>query len=95
MALAMVSAGVSRGDIEGDAEFSFPDSVIDFFKGGLGQPPGGFPAELQAKVLKGDAPMTDRPGKGSAAGRPWRLFAPMCRKSLRASMSMTKTFVAI
>ena len=63
MALAMVSAGVSRGDIEGDAEFSFPDSVIDFFKGGLGQPPGAFPAELQAKVLKGDAPMTDRPGK--------------------------------
>jgi pyruvate carboxylase len=41
---------------------SFPDSVVDFFKGGLGRPPGGFPAALQAKVLKGEPPFEGRPG---------------------------------
>jgi pyruvate carboxylase len=30
--------------------------------GELGQPPGGFPPELQKKVLKGKAPLTRRPG---------------------------------
>ena len=30
--------------------------------GDLGQPPGGFPAELQKKVLKGKSPLTQRPG---------------------------------
>ena len=63
MALAMVSAGVDRAGVEGDADFAFPDSVIDFFKGGLGQPPGGFPAAFQAKVLKGATAMTKRPGE--------------------------------
>lgn len=67
MALAMVSAGHSRADIEGDAEIAFPDSVVDFFKGGLGQPPGGFPKALQAKVLKGEQPLTKRPGEGLPA----------------------------
>ncbi|MEM8752897.1 MAG: biotin/lipoyl-containing protein, partial [Pseudomonadota bacterium] len=63
MALAMVSAGLDRADVEGSAEIAFPDSVVDFFHGGLGQPPGGFPEALQKKVLKGEAPLTERPGK--------------------------------
>lgn len=63
MTLAMVSAGLSRSDVENpDKEISFPDSVIGFFKGDLGQPPGGFPKSLQAKVLKGEKPLTVRPG---------------------------------
>ena len=64
MALAMVSAGQTRADVEGPGEVAFPDSVVDFFKGGLGQPPGGFPEALQKKVLKGEAPLTKRPGEG-------------------------------
>ena len=64
MALAMVSAGQKRADVEGPAEVSFPDSVVDFFRGGLGQPPGGFPPALQKKVLKGETPLTGRPGEG-------------------------------
>ncbi|MFN3259320.1 MAG: pyruvate carboxylase [Pikeienuella sp.] len=64
MALAMVSAGQTRADVAGPAEVSFPDSVVDFFRGGLGQPPGGFPAALQKKVLKGEVPLTGRPGEG-------------------------------
>ncbi|MBK8084057.1 MAG: pyruvate carboxylase [Devosia sp.] len=63
MALAMVSAGLSRADVEDPArDVAFPDSVVGFFMGDLGQPPGGFPPALQKKVLKGKAPLTRRPG---------------------------------
>ena len=44
-------------------ELTFPDSVIDYFSGMMGQPEGGFPKELQAKVLKGREPITVRPGQ--------------------------------
>ena len=68
MALSMVSAGLSRADVENpEREISFPDSVVDFFKGGLGMPPGGFPEALQKKILKGAAPLSERPGKSMAA----------------------------
>ncbi|MEO8685929.1 MAG: pyruvate carboxylase, partial [Devosia sp.] len=44
MALAMVSSGLTRADVEDPAkDVSFPDSVVGFFAGDLGQPPGGFP----------------------------------------------------
>jgi pyruvate carboxylase len=63
MALAMVSSGLTRADVEDpDKDVSFPDSVVGFFMGELGQPPGGFPAALQKKVLKGKTPLTARPG---------------------------------
>ncbi|MEM6942854.1 MAG: biotin/lipoyl-containing protein, partial [Pseudomonadota bacterium] len=63
MALSMVAAGLTRADVENPAtEVSFPDSVVTFFKGAVGQPPGGFPAALQEKVLAGETPITDRPG---------------------------------
>ncbi|HBM60857.1 MAG TPA: hypothetical protein DD444_16915, partial [Citreicella sp.] len=32
-------------------------------RGNLGQPPGGFPEGILKKVLKGEAPNTERPGK--------------------------------
>lgn len=44
-------------------DLTFPDSVIDYFSGMMGQPEGGFPPELQAKVLKGKEPITVRPGE--------------------------------
>ncbi|MCW9039545.1 MAG: pyruvate carboxylase subunit B, partial [Rhodospirillales bacterium] len=63
MALSMVSAGHTPADImDADKEISFPDSVVSFFRGDLGQPPGGFPEALQRKVLKGEAALTRRPG---------------------------------
>jgi pyruvate carboxylase len=43
-------------------DIDFPQSVIDFFKGNLGQPYGGFPERLQEIVLKGEEPTTERPG---------------------------------
>jgi pyruvate carboxylase len=64
MALMMVSQGLSRPDVEDpETDVAFPDSVIDMMRGNLGQPPGGFPDGIVKKVLKGEAPNTERPGK--------------------------------
>ena len=43
-------------------DLSYPDSVVDYFKGMIGQPEGGFPKELQEIVLKGQEAITVRPG---------------------------------
>jgi pyruvate carboxylase len=64
MALMMVSQGLTRAEVENpDKDVSFPDSVIDMMRGNLGQPPGGFPEAIVKKALKGEKPLTDRPGK--------------------------------
>jgi len=64
MALMMVSQGLTRAQVEDPAvEVSFPDSVIDMMRGNLGQPPQGFPEVILKKVLKDEAPNTERPGK--------------------------------
>ncbi len=41
---------------------AFPESVIDMLAGGLGQPLGGWPRELQRVVLGDRQAITDRPG---------------------------------
>ena len=64
MALMMVAQGLTVAQVEDPGtDISFPDSVIDMMRGNLGQPPGGWPVALQKKVLKGEKPLTDRPGK--------------------------------
>ena len=64
MALMMVSQGLTREQVEDpDTDVAFPDSVIDMMRGNLGQPPGGFPDKIVNKVLKGEKPNTERPGK--------------------------------
>ncbi|CUX24461.1 MULTISPECIES: pyruvate carboxylase [Agrobacterium] len=63
MALMMVSQDLTVADVENpDREVSFPESVVSMLKGDLGQSPGGWPAGLQKKALKGEAPYTVRPG---------------------------------
>ncbi len=42
-------------------EISFPESVVNFFKGDLGQPFGGFPKKLQKIILKDKKAYTERP----------------------------------
>ncbi|MES2795241.1 MAG: pyruvate carboxylase [Bacteroidota bacterium] len=62
MAIFMTSNGISAEDIyTKGASLSFPESVKDFFKGGLGQPYGGFPKQLQEIILKGEKPLEGRP----------------------------------
>src|SRR5205085_5491076 len=62
MAMFMVTQNLSKQDIleKGDS-LSFPESVKSMFKGDLGQPPGGFPSELQKIILKDEKPYVDLP----------------------------------
>ncbi|WJS03189.1 pyruvate carboxylase [Roseibium aggregatum] len=63
MALMMVSQGLSVAEVEDPAkDVAFPDSVVKMLHGDLGQSPGGWPEALQKKVLKGETPITVRPG---------------------------------
>lgn len=63
MALFMVANNlIPQEVVEGKRELSFPESVVEFFEGKLGQPVGGFPKDLQKRVLKGRKPMQGRPG---------------------------------
>lgn len=41
----------------------YPDSVMTYFRGMMGQPYGGFPKDLQDMILKGEKPITKRPGQ--------------------------------
>ncbi len=45
------------------ANMAFPDSVVSYFKGMIGQPLGGFPVKLQKLVLRGEKAITVRPGE--------------------------------
>ena len=68
MALMMVSQNLSRAQVEDpEVDVAFPDSAVDMLHGNLGQPPGGWPKGISAKVLKGETPITTRPGAGMAA----------------------------
>jgi pyruvate carboxylase len=63
MALMMVSQGLTCADVlDPKTEVSFPESVVTLMKGLVGKPHGGFPKGLQDKVLKGEEPITVRPG---------------------------------
>ncbi len=64
MTMFLVSRGMKASDVLElePGEISFPESVIDMLRGGLGQPIGGFPAELQRIVLNGEEPLVHRPG---------------------------------
>ncbi|RCW80383.1 pyruvate carboxylase [Phyllobacterium bourgognense] len=63
MALMMVSQDLSVADVENpDKDIAFPDSVVSMMRGDLGQPPKGWPKDIQKKILKGEKPFTDRPG---------------------------------
>lgn len=41
----------------------YPDSVMTYFRGMMGQPYGGFPKDLQEMILKGEKSITKRPGE--------------------------------
>lgn len=64
LAIFMFKNGLNKENIFTDgAELSYPDSVVDYFMGNVGQPDGGFPEKLQKIVLKGQIPLTERAGK--------------------------------
>ena len=63
LAIFMVQNDLTPENIvrRGEA-LAFPDSVVSYFKGMMGQPAWGFPKDLQKVVLKGEEPITCRPG---------------------------------
>lgn len=48
--------------VEKGKDLTYPDSVVSYFQGMMGQPMGGFPEDIQKIVLKGEKPITVRPG---------------------------------
>jgi pyruvate carboxylase len=63
MAIFMVQNGLTPENIlEKGKGLAFPDSVVSYFQGMMGQPEGGFDPELQEIVLKGEEAVTCRPG---------------------------------
>lgn len=64
MALYMVQNDLDEETVLKDGyKLDFPESVVSFFKGDIGQPVDGFNKELQEVVLKGEKPLEDRPGE--------------------------------
>ena len=64
MAIMMVTSGLTAGDVaDPQTDVAFPESVVALFRGDIGQPYGGFPRELQRKILGSVQPSTSRPGE--------------------------------
>ncbi len=64
MAMFLVKNDLQPEDVftKGE-ELTFPESVVGMFKGMLGQPYQGWPQDLQRIILKGEEPITCRPGE--------------------------------
>lgn len=63
MALMMVAQDLTPGDVlDASRKIAFPASVVEMLRGDLGQPPGGWPKDIQARVLGTEQASTARPG---------------------------------
>jgi pyruvate carboxylase len=63
MALFLITNHLTVKDVlDTKRELSFPESVVDLMAGRMGQPPGGFPPEVQRRILRGQKPLAGRPG---------------------------------
>src|SRR5262249_7918153 len=62
MALFLVANNLTPEDtLDPERELAFPESVVEFFQGRLGQPPGGFPPEIEERGLRGRPAPPERP----------------------------------
>ena len=63
MALYMITNDFTPADVlDPNKEISFPSSVVEFFRGEIGIPLGGFPDKLQKKILGKEKPLAKRAG---------------------------------
>ena len=63
MSLYLINRKMTAAEVLTDGDnVEFPASVVDLFAGRLSFPHHGFPKQLQDIVLKGEAPLTERPG---------------------------------
>jgi len=65
MAMFLVKNGLEPEDLftEKGQDLAFPESVVGLARGMLGQLHGGFPERLQKVILKGQEPISYRPGE--------------------------------
>jgi pyruvate carboxylase len=65
MCMFLVTRGITPEEVKSldPGTVDFPESVIDMLWGGLGQPDGGWPADVQKVVLGDREPTTKRPGE--------------------------------
>lgn len=64
MAIFMVQNELTPENIlEKGKGIDYPDSIVSYFEGMMGQPEGGFPEDLQKLILKDKKPITCRPGE--------------------------------
>ncbi|MGE9267178.1 MAG: pyruvate carboxylase subunit B, partial [Verrucomicrobiales bacterium] len=81
MTMLLVTKGLRADDLlstDKPLNLDFPESVIDMLAGGLGQPDGGWPKDIQKLVLGKRVPVTVRPGE---------LAAPIDLDETRAELS--------
>jgi pyruvate carboxylase len=80
MCMFLVTRGIRAADVPQikPGSIDFPESVIDMLAGGLGQPDGGWPAEVQ-KVVLGNRKATVR--------RPGELAEPVDLAAMRAELT--------
>ncbi|TAE76773.1 MAG: pyruvate carboxylase [Verrucomicrobia bacterium] len=80
MAMFLITRGIKAADVPKlkPGSIDWPESVIDMLAGGLGQPDGGWPADVQAVVLGNKPSTTCRPGE---------LAAPVDLDATRADVS--------
>ena len=63
-AIFMIQNNLTASNIvEKGKNLAYPDSVVSYFEGMMGQPAHGFPPDIQAMVLKGKKALTGRPGE--------------------------------
>ncbi|MEK7765792.1 MAG: biotin/lipoyl-containing protein, partial [bacterium] len=101
LALFMVANSLTEKDLltRGDT-LNFPESVVGYLRGELGQPPFGFPKALQKAVLKGGKPLTERPGArlkpvdldAAQHGLEQKLGRPASRQDLLSSLLYPTVF---
>lgn len=65
MAMFLITRGITPEEVPNlePGSVDFPESVIDMLWGGLGQPDGGWPKDVQKVVLGDREPTTKRPGE--------------------------------
>ncbi len=64
MALFMVANGLSSADVLDESrDLAFPESVLDLVGGKMGQPPGGFPPNVVARIMRDRPVVSGRPGE--------------------------------
>jgi pyruvate carboxylase len=80
MCMYLITRGIRPQDVPNltPGSHDFPESVIDMLSGGLGQPDGGWPKDVQKVVLGDRVPTTKRPGE---------LAAPLDLEATRAAVA--------